>query len=809
MSAESTTLAAARAGEEEAAATARTHLHAINETVNAVDADLTRLTEEMAAGEARRAAAARRVEETQMRLQRLKRRREELEDQRHKTLAEAVGPNALEEAQSALAQANERAESARTQVETADLRRREAHAALEAHLETLRTKQTAQARRGAEIEALQALLTEAADGEGAPVLDLLTVAPGLELALASALGEDLTAAETESAPRRWTVLPPLSHPPALPNGTKPLSAFVTGPKALARRLSQVGVVEDVAEAAALQSSLHLGQRLVTRDGGLWRWDGFTVAPGSPDAAAALLKQRNRLGELRAEVAALAPDLTQAVALADAARHEAGLAAIAETSARDATREAERTLVQTRENHLRLEQKLAAAQAKLTNLDEALAALSAEVAEPEAHQREAQTALEDGTDLPETRERAAKLRADLAEKRTRLVEARSAYDRLSREAEQRRARQAAIERESQSWNDRSANAARHLSDLADRRGIAEEEAARLAARPAEIEAARHALLGTTEEADIARRGCADALAKAEIAQAEADRALREAEQALGLAREERVRAEGVVEQGKQTCATVAMRIKEQLDCIPEKALAEARLEEGEDIPGLEEAERRLERAQREREAMGPVNLRAEQETAELEEQMSGLRVEKDDLLAAIARLRQAIAELNREGRDRLLASFEEVDRHFRQLFVRLFGGGRAHLALTESEDPLEAGLEIMASPPGKRLQILSLLSGGEQALTALALLFAVFLTNPAPICILDEVDAPLDDANVDRFCTMLKEIAESSQTRFLCVTHHRMTMARMDRLFGVTMAERGVSRLVSVDLQRAAELAETA
>ncbi|MGH6619825.1 MAG: chromosome partitioning protein ParA, partial [Alphaproteobacteria bacterium] len=196
-------------------------------------------------------------------------------------------------------------------------------------------------------------------------------------------------------------------------------------------------------------------------------------------------------------------------------------------------------------------------------------------------------------------------------------------------------------------------------------------------------------------------------------------------------------------------------------------------------------------------------------AELEEQITTMRSEREDLIAAIARLRQGIASLNREGRERLLAAFETVNKHFQELFVRLFGGGRAHLALTEAEDPLDAGLEIMASPPGKKLQIMSLLSGGEQALTALSLLFAVFLTNPAPICVLDEVDAPLDDANVDRFCTLLDEIAHSGKTRFLCVTHHRMTMARMDRLFGVTMGERGVSQLVSVDLRRAEALRDSA
>ncbi len=224
--------------------------------------------------------------------------------------------------------------------------------------------------------------------------------------------------------------------------------------------------------------------------------------------------------------------------------------------------------------------------------------------------------------------------------------------------------------------------------------------------------------------------------------------------------------------------------------------------GEALPPLPVANERFERLLREREQMGPVNLRAEAEAAELEAQNEGLRSEREDLNAAIGRLRQAIAAINREGRERLVASFEKVNGHFTTLFQRLFGGGRAYLEMQEAEDPLQSGLEIMASPPGKKLQSLSLLSGGEQALTALALLFAVFLTNPAPICVLDEVDAPLDDSNVDRFCTLCESIAAETGTRFLVVTHHRLTMARMDRLYGVTMAERGISQLVSVDLSGA-------
>ena len=263
------------------------------------------------------------------------------------------------------------------------------------------------------------------------------------------------------------------------------------------------------------------------------------------------------------------------------------------------------------------------------------------------------------------------------------------------------------------------------------------------------------------------------------------------------------------QSEQTLAVIDGNIRERISCEPDAIRQFTKFDEGEELPPLEKAEKSLQRLVSERDNLGAINLRAEQEAEELTQQISGLTTERDDLVAAIARLREGIAMLNKEGRERLLTSFKEVDGHFRNLFTKLFGGGRAHLELTEAEDPLDAGLEIMASPPGKRLGNLGLMSGGEQALTALALLFAVFMTNPAPICVLDEVDAPLDDANVDRFCSLVTEIIKVTGTRVLCVTHHRMTMARMDRLFGVTMAERGVSRLVSVDLKAAEVMAEKA
>jgi chromosome segregation protein len=219
----------------------------------------------------------------------------------------------------------------------------------------------------------------------------------------------------------------------------------------------------------------------------------------------------------------------------------------------------------------------------------------------------------------------------------------------------------------------------------------------------------------------------------------------------------------------------------------------------------DAERKADELRRTRDQLGGVNMNAEEEAADLEERLGAQVTEKEDLVAAIAKLRQGVDALNAEGRERLLAAFETVNEHFKALFTALFRGGQAELRLVDADDPLQAGLEIMAQPPGKKLGTLNLMSGGEQALTAAALIFAVFLSRPAPICVLDEVDAPLDDANVDRFCNMLNEMRQRTDTRFVVITHNPVTMSRMDRLFGVTMREKGVSKLVSVDLQAAEEL----
>ena len=277
--------------------------------------------------------------------------------------------------------------------------------------------------------------------------------------------------------------------------------------------------------------------------------------------------------------------------------------------------------------------------------------------------------------------------------------------------------------------------------------------------------------------------------------------RDTERSASDAREHRAAAQARTEAARETVTQAADRIAEEQETTPEKLL-ETLEADPEKLPSAERIDAEVMRLRRGRDALGAVNLRAEEDAKEVSEEHDTLVTEKTDLEEAIRALRNGIASLNKEGRERLLTAFEQVNSNFSLLFTHLFGGGEAKLLLVESDDPLDAGLEIMCQPPGKKLSTLSLLSGGEQTLTALALIFAVFLANPAPICVLDEVDAPLDDANVTRFCDLLDEMCRRTDTRFLIITHHAVTMARMDRLFGVTMSEQGVSQLVSVDLKRA-------
>ena len=653
--------------------------------------------------------------------------------------------------------------------------------------------------------ATHAALLAGGHGAHAPLLDQVTVAVGYEAALGAAFGDDLDAPADPTAPAHWRGAPTAGDPP-LPIGVDRLAYVVAAPAVLARRLEQTGMVPR-ADGPRLQPLLKPGQRLVSREGDLWRWDGYVAAADAPKAAAQRLASRNRLAELEVEGASAkvtAEARRSDLETATGAMREAD---DAEKAARDAWRTAQRGLDEARARLATAEREASRLATRRSALVEARMRLAATIAELEDAEAEAQRGLSETPEPDSLHERLGGLRSRVGNERAGLAEARAAVESLAREAEMRSSRLAAIAVERQTWHERAENAESQIATLSTRRLEAEAEKARLADMPEDIETRRHALLSEIAVAETARAAATDKLATAEARLAEADKVARAALDRLAEAREQRGRAEERVVAAKDKLGEIALRIGEALDCPPEETANLAGLAAGDPLPDLDDVEARLDRYRQERERLGAVNLRAEAEAAEIAARRDALSGERDDLVAAIHRLRQGIGSLNKEGRERLLTAFEVVNGHFVRLFTHLFGGGTAELQLTDSEDPLEAGLEIVARPPGKKPQIMTLLSGGEQALTALSLIFAVFLTNPAPICVLDEVDAPLDDANVERFCNLLDEMARSTDTRFVAITHNPITMSRMNRLFGVTMAERGVSQLVSVDLETAERFRE--
>jgi len=801
-------IASARANEAEAEAEAQSIVQTRQEAVTERQGELDRLTERAAGEQAARQRLNQALAEIGNRLNRINLRRNEIEAERARLVAEGDDLAASEAASTAVEAANRHAEQAREALNAAEQHRGAAQSAEAAAREHAQRFESAAARLAAEEAGLTKLLAVNENDLWPPMIDALTVSAGYEKALGAALGDELSAAADMAAPKHWETLPPLGDAPALPEGCEPLGLYVRAPDALQRRLSQIGVVDE-ARGGELRHALKQGQRLVSKSGALWRWDGFTLKVGAPTAAALRLEQRNRLAELRAELSGLREQVLVAQGELATARTSASDAQQAERAARDGARNADNELNRTRAAQAEALKKAAARTSRLAALAEANQQTARDHEEAGQRLEQDRAALAELPPEEEVRSLIALLRQEMEGLRQQLAEARGAQDQLRREAQGRARRAESIEVERRSWSNRAESAARQIAQLAERGQQANAELEIVSAVPADIAVKRLALLEQIGLAEALRRDRADELATAENLLAATVKAVRECNNALGEAREERVRCSGEVEHIGATLADIAARIRETLDCSPGETLAVAEIAANETLPDLAAIEQKLERLKKERDTMGPVNLRAEIEATEVETQLTGLQTEKADLIAAIDRLRQGISSLNKEGRERLLVAFKQVDEHFQTLFVKVFGGGKAHLALTEAEDPLDAGLEIMASPPGKRLQTLSLLSGGEQALTALSLLFAVFMTNPAPICVLDEVDAPLDDANVERLCGLLDEMVRQGDTRFIVVTHHPITMARMDRLLGVTMAERGVSTLVSVDLQDAAEMRKTA
>lgn len=758
--------------------------------------------------QARRGQVDRTVRDGLARIEKLDRQLAEIERERAAVAAGAADPAVIEAMRAdrdATVAAVAAAEARALEAEADHLHRRDAETQTRPPLEEAERRA---ARLETEARTLAKLVSPPTDAAYPAVLERLRVKKGYELALGAALGDDLDLPDDPRALAHWGGAAIQPQDPALPPGIEPLGRFVDAPPSLARRLAQIGIVARD-QGAALQPRLAPGQRLVSLKGDLWRWDGLTTAADAPTPAARRLVERNRLTDLEAEAAAARAAVLPLRQAAEAARIAAREAGDAERAAREAWRGATRLAEAARDRLAATERQTAQTATRLSALEEARIRLAASRAEAEAVLRSAEEELARLPDDATLQTTLTGQRLEVAQRRAELAEARAAMQTLAREIELRDGRLTAIAAEIETWRRRSTEGQAQIDTLLTRLSDLKSERATLDEAPAAFAARRRALNGEIETALARRQEAAYALAAAETRQRAADQAARAAIEALGAAREEQARSEERLEASRLRWTELRRAINEALSVEPNGLLRIAGLAPGAALPPRRSIERDLDTARGERERLGAVNLRAEDEQREVQAQLDGLVRERDDLIEAIKRLRHAIAGLNKEGRERLLAAFDVVNGHFQTLFSTLFGGGSAELQLTESDDPLEAGLDILAKPPGKKPQTLSLLSGGEQALTATALIFAVFLTNPAPICVLDEVDAPLDDANVDRYCTLLDAMTQRTATRFAVVTHNPITMARMNRLFGVTMAERGVSQLVSVDLSEAEQLAEAA
>jgi chromosome segregation protein len=798
------------AGENESAAEA---LEAAQERL--ADAEAAQIASERALAEAQSAFAdvnARRgAFEAAMREETQRVARVEAERARVASERDALAQGGVDEEE--LARLETALDDAQTRAEEAD---RRAMAAEGAHhgardRESASRQPLAEAERKAqrletEARTLTKLLDTAASDLWPPVVEQIAVEKGYEAALGAALGDDLDASTVASAPTHWRETGEGADDPALPSGVESLAARVSAPPQLARRLAQIGVVLR-AEGAHLATRLKPGQRLVSKEGDLWRWDGLVSAAEAPTPAARRLAEKNRLGDLKLEAAAAREVAEELRLVSEEAQIAARRAAEEETAARHAQREALRALEETRAQAAAAERKRAEMAARLSALDEAGARVDAQVEEARARLEAAAQALAGLDDARALQSQLDAARAEAARDRADAVEARAAAQNIQRDSEARQRRLAALAAERAQWGDRRGRADDQIAALENRLTELQEEKLALDDAPTTFLHQRRALIDEIDKAEVVRKQMSDRRAEAETALMESDRQARAALDAMGQAREARARSEALLEALRQRLADLVAQIEQDLACAPGDLPGLAGIDPGGALEEAAKIQKRLDELKADRDRLGAVNLRADDELQEVETSLGALAGERDDLIEAIRKLRGAIASLNKEGRERLLAAFTVVNGHFKELFTSLFGGGEAELQLIESEDPLEAGLEILARPPGKKPQTMSLLSGGEQALTALSLIFAVFLTNPSPICVLDEVDAPLDDANVERFCDLLDAMRGKTDTRFVTITHNPITMARMDRLFGVTQAEQGVSQLVSVDLAQAESFLE--
>ena len=590
---------------------------------------------------------------------------------------------------------------------------------------------------------------------------------------------------------------------ALPKGAIPIISEIKKNSILDIALIGVGIVKDEETAYDLQKDLSFGQALTTSKGGLWRWDGFVQPQGVQNSYSERLQQIAKLRLLQNKLPAVKKE--QKIIESKIDENQLGIS----KCKRDII-ELESQISELIKNSNTLELTNSKLDAKLLSskvlLKEHLDIIKISQKELVGLKNQ----LNNSINLPSLLADELKIRNIADQCRNELADAMASEQQIKTHESFQARNLMQIKNQSENWKKRENEASMRLMSLQDRLKKLKNDQKRLTSLPDDFEKREEDLNKQIDKAVQDKNIASDKLVHTETNLHNIEKLEREAEQKVSSFREEMIKIEASLNLAKNKIQNIEARVFEKLRINTDKLLEIVGFNEKNNLNvSIELLERTVQRLINERESLGAVNLRAEEEMKEMKEKIETMSSERIDLELAIEKLRTGIFELNKEGRQRLKDSFNDVNKNFKDLFQKLFGGGDAELKLVGSEDPLKAGLEVLASPPGKKMQLLSLLSGGEQALTAISLIFSVFLCNPAPICILDEVDAPLDDTNVGRFCDLLNKIVAETNTYFMVVTHHRLTMAKMDRLFGVTMEQKGISRLVSVNLEEANRIRDIA
>ena len=627
-------------------------------------------------------------------------------------------------------------------------------------------------------DVLEKLLGSSLDVKNS-LIDKLEVEPGFENALDALLGDELYYSVDNDQPIHWEYLGDFVEELSLPKNCEPLSNFIKGSNVISRRLRQTGLVKKE-DGLKLISDLNFGQRLVSKEGDLWRWDGLVVSSSSSSSAVKRLQQRNKLDEINKSIKEFQ------VKYKDIEQLRKKSIDIQE-SITNSKIELDRVYTQINAKEDNAE-KIIKSKNELSILNNKLEEFNSESNDNLKQLSEIKTSIDSfevefgGIE---------KLRKTGEEYQETITTLKIELDRISTEIESK----GDIEK-------KIPQAIDLISSLEERIQNFKNEKSNYTSLPEEIEKKKDTLNALIEEARLKKLSSEDKLTDLENKIDAIRSKQREITEQEAQHRESEARLETLLQNNREKKDDINSQIDKDLKLNNNQLLELVNFSEDNPRPDEITAEQNFERFKNERDILGGVNLRADDELKEVQDRFDETKSEREDLDAAISKLKKGISGLNQESRERMKIAFNEVNEKFQNVFKKLFGGGHAELNFVDSDDPLEAGLEMLAQPPGKKLKSMESLSGGEKALTAISLIFAVFLTNPSPICVLDEVDAPLDDANVERFCDLIEEMSKNVNTRFLIITHHALTMSRMDRLFGVTMQEKGISKLVSVDLKTA-------